>query len=303
MTFRQIEFFVAVTESRSINKASEQLNVSQQAVSKSLRSLEDELGCELLNRTNGGVSLTSYGMYVLEEFKSILNKRDYMVDHLTKMINDPQEPLQVGMSYGMLGVLPPHFLSTFSSEHPTVRLFYSDYPDRIVIEKLRDGTIDVAVIAGPVGENDDLQTEVISREPVYLLIPKEHPLYEKEHIYMEDISKYSFLQMSEQFHCCLQFYASCHHAGFHPHVELASDDFNSLKEQFVKYGKLFTCPEHTLAGDNREDFRAVRFPDPYAVWEVVFATKKTKLLTEPIKEFHRHLKNYIDPLPASKLGA
>ncbi len=288
MTFRQLEFFITVVECKSINRASEMLNISQQAVSKSIRSLEEEMGCSLLLRTNGGVTLTNYGRYVLEEFKGILHKRDYTLSHVRKMTSSPQEPLLVGMSYGILGSLPPHFLTDFSTKHPGIKLTYSDYTDQEIVRRLYLGEEDLAVIAGPF-QNEDLQLETVKKERIFLTIPREHELFSKSEIHMNDLARQHFVMFSSQFHIYHNFIAACRHAGFEPSIILMSNDFNSLREQCVHSCSLVIVPEHAIRF-LYEKCRYVLFPDPFFTWDIMFATKKNRLPTEAVEEFYQHLK-------------
>ena len=65
MDFRQLETFVEVCEQMSFTKAASNLYISQQGVSKSIKTLEDELGAPLFLRTNSSISLTNYGVILL----------------------------------------------------------------------------------------------------------------------------------------------------------------------------------------------------------------------------------------------
>ncbi len=288
MTLRQIEFFVAVIECKSINKASDLLNVSQQAVSKSLRSLEDELGCPLMLRSNGGVVPTNYGTYVLQEFQSILHKRDYLISHLNQMVQNPQEPLTIGMSFGILGALPPHFLNDFIATHPNIRFTYTDSTDAQLQKQLSDGSVDAAVIAGPF-TNVEFRMETLKKERSFLVIPKGNPLYTKKNVTLADLSSTTYVMMSAQFNSYHNFLYACRHAGFTPNIILKSNDFNSLREQGVQLQSLAICPEHAVRKSDPSN-RYVPFPDPYFTWDIMFAIKETKLMTEPINEFYRCLK-------------
>jgi LysR family transcriptional activator of glutamate synthase operon len=292
MTFRQMEFLAAVCEHKSISKASCALCVSQQGISKAIRELEEELGCELLSRTPSGVTLTQYGAYVLEECQLILRKKDYMAAHVLQMKSAPKEPLLVGMAYGVVAALPPNFLAGFVRKYPDIALTYSNYPDLSLEEKLHQEEFDLGVTLGPV-DRGDFNSEILKKEPVYLCIPRTHPLSEAPLITMKDLIGQSFVMFSTQFHICHNFLASCRHAGFEPNIVLSSSDFNSLRELAQHSGALFVVPEHTVRDDDPQ-LRYYPFPDRYYTWDICFVTKKNRLMTENILAFYQYLKDAIE---------
>ena len=291
MTFRQIEFFTTVCKCKSISKASAVLRISQQGISKALLDLEAELGCQLLKRTSSGVTLTNYGTYVLQEFEIILRKKEYISSYVLQMKSTAREPLLVGMSFGVLSALPHNFLSDFITPHPYIELNYSDYTDITLENRLLKGECDLALIAGPVN-CEGLQMEVIKAEKVYLCIPSRHPLYEAQEITLQGLAAYTFVMFSDQFYIQHHFWDSCRHAGFSPRVFLSSNDFNSLKELAFDTGNLFVVPEHTIPKKDSQ-FRYYPFPDPYFTWEITYATRKNKLMTEGMMAFYQSLKETV----------
>ena len=106
MTFRQMELFVAVCEYKSINKTSAAYHISQQGISKTIREVEEELGCVLLNRDINGVSPTRFGTYFLNECRIILERKNYVCSHITQIEDMPQETIYLGMAFGVVSSLP-----------------------------------------------------------------------------------------------------------------------------------------------------------------------------------------------------
>ena len=290
MTFRQIEFFIAVCEEGSFSKASSRLLISQQAISKAIRELEEELGVPLLKRTSGGVTLTNYGTYAHEECLRILQKKDYMVSHILQMKSAPKEPLVVGMSYGVIAALPPTFLEDFAKKYPQFQLEYEDHSDRRLVDIYRQEQYDLILTIGPLDRTDS-NVELIKRERVFLCIPYTHPLAkaDPQFLTMEELKDYPFVMFDHHFNMGDNFRASCRHAGFEPKILLSSGDFNSLVELAVHTNSLFIVPEHTIRPMDAH-LKYLPFPDPRFTWDILFATRKSKILTEGIVSFREFLK-------------
>lgn len=98
---------------------------------------------------------------------------------------------------------------------------------------------------------------------------------------------------SAQFHIRHNFEWVCKKAGFAPDIVIASNDFNSLKEVAINNNLLFMVPAHTKPPQDTS-VRYYPFPDDSFQWEIHFTKKKSKVLTDAMEEFYRHVKNYAE---------
>ena len=106
-----------------------------------------------------------------------------------------------------------------------------------------------------------------------MCIPKAHVLYRKNKIQMDDLKGQRYAMFSAQFHIRHNFVATCQSAGFDPIIDIASSDFNSLKEIALYNNLLFVVPAHTIRPDD-SDLRYYEFPDERFIWDVYFVKKK-----------------------------
>lgn len=292
MTLRQMEFLLAVYENKSVSKAAEKLFVSQQAISKALRNLEEELKCQLLVHSSTGTTFTQYGIYVMEEFRIILRKTEYITAHINEMKKTPKEPLHVGMSYGMISALPADLLPSFSKDFPDIELIYTDYTDYELEKALSEGLCDIAITTGFRNESS-FQMELLKREKCFLCIPKGHMYYGRTDLTMNDLRDQDFVMFSSKYLISLKFIRSCHYAGFEPKILQTSGDFNSLKELAAVTGTLFVVPEHTVHPDEI-GFSYCPFPDSVYTWDIYFAIRPNKLFTEGMQMFYTEIKKRLD---------
>lgn len=284
-----MELFSAVCEHKSINKTSIIHHVSQQGVSKMIRELEDELGCKLLIRSKQGVTPTHYGAYFLRECRAFLDKKNHICENITNITDFPKETLFLGMAYGIISALPNKILSDFEQKYPHITIEYSDYPDIFLENLMLNDELDMCVTTG-VSNTERVACRHILDEHIYLCIPKNHRLFFSENIEMNDIKDHSFAMFSTQFHIRHNFMQVCRNAGFEPKIEIASSDFNSLKEIAINNNHLFVVPSHTISSsDNR--VRYCKFPDDKLIWQVFVTKKKARESSEPMKLFLDFLHN------------
>lgn len=127
MDYKQLQFFLAVCEAQSFRNAAARCYVSQQAISKSLSNLEQELGVQLFVRNQNGVSLTEAGQQLEKLARPHLNQRDEILRQMRSFHSKQQ--LHIGYFMGFLQELPPHFFPRFQEFHPEVQLHYHSYTD------------------------------------------------------------------------------------------------------------------------------------------------------------------------------
>ena len=111
MDYKQLQFFLAVCEAQSFRNAAARCYVSQQAISKSLSNLEQELGVQLFVRNQNGVSLTEAGQQLEKLARPHLNQRDEILRQMRSFHSKQQ--LHIGYFMGFLQELPPHFFPRF----------------------------------------------------------------------------------------------------------------------------------------------------------------------------------------------
>jgi DNA-binding transcriptional LysR family regulator len=180
MDTRQLAAFVAVIEKKSFSQAAERLGVTQPAVSLQIRSLEERLGRQLLDRSGRRVEPTEAGRVLYRRAQRILQLEEQLVDELAQEeTGQLHGTLAIGASTGPGGHLVPLLLCEFQQEHPdlAVSLVISD-TDR-VIEQVADRELELGVV-GALRRHRSLAFEPIARDEIVLAVPPGHPYAGKE---------------------------------------------------------------------------------------------------------------------------
>jgi DNA-binding transcriptional LysR family regulator len=166
---RQLEYFAAVARNRNFTRAAEELYVTQPALSQQVRRLERELGLELLARTSAGVELTPAGRELLERAESILAEVGRARAVMDEHAGVTRGFLRLAAAPGELLRLPAE-LAAFHQTHPGVRIALRHGSAREVLEALRRGAADLALLALADGVDlGGLAAEPLRDEPLRLI--------------------------------------------------------------------------------------------------------------------------------------
>ena len=150
MTLDRFKVFAAVARHRGITRVSQELHVTQPAVTKQLKALEREFNTNLYKRNGLGIELTEAGQTFLRGVKKILKGYDALIQTMSTSRSPTKiETLTVGGSYGPSAELLPSLMARFRKSHPGVQLRLRT-ADRLVIERMiLNGDVGLAVLNNP----------------------------------------------------------------------------------------------------------------------------------------------------------
>ena len=183
---RSLSYFLHVLEAGSIKRASDELMITPQGLSKTIQNLEKELGKKLFIRTRSGVRPTADALRLKPHAVHILNEFESLQKNLSQP-EEPEELLTVAMTYGILDFINSEFISSFYREYPNVRLNLLEMPDSVIAEHLAKGRIDMAVLPAPLDSARFTGVPMMTARHC-LLIHKSHPLAGKTSIRYSDLA-------------------------------------------------------------------------------------------------------------------
>lgn len=170
MNIEHLHYFIVIAENHSINKAAQKLFVSQQHLSRIVQSLETEMRCSLLVRTNTGIQLTPQGIdflsYALEITDSYRRMHThFFLEQLPTIENEKDIPdnVSLGIPYFFSLFLGP-FLRNFRQQHPNVNLQCFENPDPLTVDYLRESENIHLVLIPPISKPDGY--EAIQHYPI-----------------------------------------------------------------------------------------------------------------------------------------
>ncbi|MFE9725528.1 LysR family transcriptional regulator [Streptomyces sp. NPDC005794] len=195
MDLRQLEYFVAVAEERNFTRAAERVHISQSGVSAQIRRLERELGAELFDRSSRTVALTVAGKAALEHARAALAAAASVgqaVGEVTELIRGR---LTVGMVIGC--TVTPLFdaLAAFHRAHPGVEISLLEGNSDRLVEGVRDGAVDLALIGTAAPTPEGLDALTIISERLVAAVPDGDPLAHRQRVTLRDLTARSLICM------------------------------------------------------------------------------------------------------------
>lgn len=201
MTLTQLQYALAVEEHLNFQRAAESCHVSQPSLSAQIKKLESTLGVTLFNRsTNSGVSVTDEGQMVLEQARRILGESQKLEDFCQSLKNEVSGVLKVGMIPTVGPFLVPLFLSRLHKKFPHLRLEIIEDSTRALVEGLRLGSLDVAILSPPAKAPAQLMERFLYYEPFLLYGSQGHPVLANAEIRLSALADHAVTLLDET-HC------------------------------------------------------------------------------------------------------
>ncbi len=199
MNLRDLKYLVALAEERHFGRAAERCHVSQPTLSAQIRKLEEYLGVSLVERQPKKVSLTETGERIVARARRVLQEADAIVE----LARTDRDPLAGELKLAFIPTVGPYLLPKVATRLkralPKLKLLLYEYQTAQLLEKLRDGDIDMGILALPV-PTDGLECRELYEEAFMLAVPDTHPLAQRERARVEDLRGETLLLL-EDGHC------------------------------------------------------------------------------------------------------
>ncbi|QAY93562.1 LysR family transcriptional regulator [Pseudomonas sp. ACM7] len=191
MTLTQLEIFSLVAELQGFTAAANRLGISQSAVSHALKSLEQELGVELLRRHQSRVELSDIGQQLLLRARAMLGLANTLRQEAADARGMKRGTLRIG-SFGPTSSIKllPLILQHYRAAHPGIEVHIDEGPDRQVIQWLEERRIDIGFVVLP---EERFDTFALIADQMVALLPVDHPLARRDSLTLSDLCNDPFV--------------------------------------------------------------------------------------------------------------
>lgn len=190
---RHLRYFIAVAEELHFGRAAARLNISQPPLSQQIQILEQQVGARLLARTNRSVSLTEAGRQFLADSRQILSLVDDAAARAERLHLGETGELRIGFTSSAPFISAvSDTLSSFRRHYPDVHIQTREINTREQIVPLNEGSLDLGLMRNTYLP-DTLAWEVILREPLLAMIPRDHPLAELDSVTLAQLAQEPFV--------------------------------------------------------------------------------------------------------------
>src|SRR5579875_838042 len=173
MEFHQLRYACAVADTGSFSRAAERCQVAQPSLSQQVLKLEEDLGAKLFDRLGRSIRITEAGRAFLPHARSILERMEEARSSVAEKNSDVRGSVAVGAIPTIAPYLMPRYTAGFAKKYPDAKLRIVEETTEVLVEGLRDLSIDLAVLALPL-RHKDLEFFPIRTEKLYAVLPKNH---------------------------------------------------------------------------------------------------------------------------------
>lgn len=227
MEVHQLRYFCAVAHHGTFTRASKAESVAQPSLSQQILKLEAELGARLFDRLPRSAKLTVFGKAFLPKAERILRELDAARSELRDMSGTEKGEVVVGIIPTIAAYLLPQLLHGFTVRHPLITIKIVEDITSVLLQRLHEGTIDLAIAALPIAGGELTGVELFE-EKFYAVLPEKHRLASRRSITLAELSREPFLLLKEG-HCFRDsLIAACQKSRMSPSVVFESGQFATI---------------------------------------------------------------------------
>lgn len=288
MEFNQLRYVCAIAETGSFSRAAERCHVAQPSLSQQVLKLEEDLGAKLFDRLGRSIRLTEAGRAFLPHARSILHQMEAARTGVEDKRTDVRGSVAAGVIPTIAPYLLPRYTASFAKKYPEARMRIVEETTPVLVESLRNLSIDLAVLALPL-RHKEFELFPLRTEPLFAVLPKDHPRAAQKSLALKDLRGESFVMLRDG-HCFRDLsVVACARARVTPRIVFESGQFSSLLGMVAAGVGVSLVPE--MAIDHNAPCRYVRLSDARATRTIVAAVLRGRSFNRVQQAFLSGLTN------------
>lgn len=199
ITFRQMRYFIAVAEIRSISGGAASVGISQSAVTDAIRFIEAELGCAMFARHARGVILTREGQQFLRHARKIVDAMNDIRGGIAQNADTVKGKLKVGATPTVTGYFMPDLLARYRQAFPSVHVAIVEEKSDYIEHMLVNGEIDLAILIVPgLTRPEALDHDVLLRSDMRVWMAPAHRLSDQESFSLTELADEPLIDINRE---------------------------------------------------------------------------------------------------------
>ena len=268
MEINQLRYVCAIAETGSFSRAAERCHVAQPSLSQQVLKLEEDLGAKLFDRLGRSVRLTEAGRGFLPHARSILHQMEAARTGVEDKRTDVRGSVAAGVIPTIAPYLMPSYIAAFARKHPEAKLRLVEETTPVLVESLRNLSIDLAILALPL-RHKEFEMFPLLTEPLFAVLPKDHPRAAAKSMALKDLRGEPFVMLRDG-HCFRDLsVATCARARITPRIAFESGQFSSLLGMVAAGVGVSLVPQ--MAVDRNIPCQYIRLSDASATRTIVAA--------------------------------
>lgn len=292
MTLTQLEYVVAVDNCRHFSTAASLCFVTQPTLSMQVQKLEEELGIKIFDRSKQPVIPTEAGREVIDQAKKVLAEKSKITELVQIRKGRLAGELRIGIIPTLAPYLLPLFLKSFNAKFPEVKLIVNEMMTEFIVQRLREGRIDVGLLVTPLQEKG-IREQPLFYEELVAYVSRKNAAYEKTYVLAQDIDPEK-LWLMEEGHCFRsQIVNLCElrkasESG--SHFEYEAGSIETLRRMVDLNDGITILPELTTLDMSSKQQKQIRhFKSPAPMREVSMVTHRDFMKKQLIKALQEEI--------------
>jgi DNA-binding transcriptional LysR family regulator len=288
LEFKQLNCFIEVTRTGNLTSAAQNLFITQPALSRIIKSLEDELGTPLFIRTRKKMIETDAGR-ILKKHALIIEKQLKLLNsELDNMLMLKKKNVRIGLPTITNSVFFSQLIASFHQEYPEVTFQLEEDGSKRIEEKIINDLLDFGVVV--LSEKSDIFDKYLFvKEKLKLVVPSSHRLAEKHEVPLHELKDESFIMFNQEFQLRNLIISACRELGFQPFIISETSQLEFIQELVASDIGITLLPESTCL-ELKNDFKAINITNPAIEWNLALIWKKDSNLSQVVDEFIRFAK-------------
>lgn len=294
MEFKHLEYFIETSQHKSMSKAAEALYISQQALSRCIANMEQELGVELFSRSVKGIRLTEDGKYLYNLFAPQVEQFHKTLDEATDHFDSKQVRLPFCCAPLIFRCLDTDLLFDFQDAYPNITLEQLELSDADCDAYVEENPAHFGLLAIPANRHGErVAFTPVKTFPLYLFVHKDNPLAQCKRVNFSQLKDEKFLMLDKKsyYRKVVEYYAHKYH--FEPQTAFESSDASQLIS-LVNRGRGVALSLAPLL-DNAiyENIVMVPFDDKDITWSIAFIHQDYEKLSAAAKKFIAYIIDHV----------
>lgn len=272
MDIREMYYFVQIMKDRNMTLAAKHLHISQPALSKALKKMEQEYNEPLFERLENGLFPTSRALILYDKVLDILQHYEELDMFMHGRSTQLRGRLRIGLPPVIGSAIFVPIIATFKKKFPLIELELIECGAKLVEQQLEKYQLDVGIVIAPVEKK--FRFIPLVTEEVVVVLPKSHPLSKQPTITLRELAHEQLLLLNQSFSLHHQIIEKCKMNGFEANVALESSQWDFLIKMMQHGQGITILPEPIIRESLKTHADLVKLSfSPRFDWTIGFITR------------------------------
>ena len=292
MELQQLRYFSSVADLANFTRAAEHCNVSQPSLSQQIINLEKELGHKLFHRLGRKAVLTEAGTTFLDRTRKIL----FEIDNASRELTDSPSLgrlINVGAIQTLAPYILPEVIEICRDRYPNLHIIIQEDFRTALVNGVLEGELDLALVSLPVKDDIRLDVQPIMKEPLLVVVGKNHRLATKTKVTAADLIDETFVMMGTASSLTQQVKSFCGDHHFEPKITHRCSQVPTVKALVARGVGVSVLPQITKAPSDDSSLVYITLADEKPYRELAVIRHMQRFQSRGVALFMTILKEYI----------